>query len=242
MLPLHAAGPYRKGQRNLADLYISSYTPTLTALIRARRSDPSNSATQGKHFVAIGQATAAGERELFSVGAELVNIGRCVSSLATFSRIDGEESCISRVVEELGKNEWVHLACHGLPNRTQPFESAFALHDGHLTIQRIIGCDLKNPEFAYLSACHTTVGDESSLDEVIHLASAMQFLGFRSVIGTMWAVDDCETNQITSTFYRLMVDESGRLDHTRAAFALNKTMRSVDVPFDQRILYIHLGA
>ena len=242
VLPLHAAGPYRKGQRNLADLYISSYTPTLTALIRARRSDPSNSATQGKHFVAIGQATAAGESELFSVGAELVNIGRCVSSLATFSRIDGEESCISRVVEELGKNEWVHLACHGLPNRTQPFKSAFALHDGHLTIQRIIGCDLKNPEFAYLSACHTTVGDESSLDEVIHLASAMQFLGFRSVIGTMWAVDDCETNQITSTFYRLMVDESGRLDHTRAAFALNKTMRSVDVPFDQRILYIHLGA
>ena len=242
VLPLHAAGPYRKGQRNLVDLYISSYTPTLTALIRARRSNPSNSATRGKRFIAIGQATAAGESELFSVGAELANIGQCVSSLATFTRIDGEESCISRVVEELGKNEWVHLACHGLPNRTQPFESAFALHDGHFTIQRMIGCDLKDPEFAYLSACHTTVGDEESPDEAIHLASAMQFLGFRSVIGTMWAVDDGETNKITSTFYKHMVDEFGRLDHTRAAFALNKTMRSVDVPFDQRILYIHLGA
>ena len=34
-----------------------------------------------------------------------------------------------------------------------------------------------------------------------------------------------------------MVDESGRLDHTRAAFALNKTMKSVDIPFDQRVLY-----
>lgn len=45
-----------------------------------------------------------------------------------------EESCISRVVEALGKNEWVHLACRGLANRTQPFESAFALHDGCLTI------------------------------------------------------------------------------------------------------------
>jgi hypothetical protein len=42
----------------------------------------------------------------------------------------------------------------------------------------------------------------------------MQFIGFRSVIGTqtMWAVD-----------------ESGRLDHTLAAF-------------NQRIVYIHLGA
>ena len=241
-LPLHAAGPFRKGQQNLPHLYISSYTPTLTALIRARRRDPSNCATEQKRFIAIGQAQAAGESELLSVGAELANIGRLVEGLATFTRIDGEESCTSRVVEELGKNEWVHLACHGLPNRTQPFDSAFALHDGHFTIQRIIGCDLKNPEFAYLSACHTTVGDKESPDEVIYLASAMQFVGFRSVIGTMWAVDDGETNKITSTFYKHMVDESGRLDHTRAAFALNKTMRSVRIPLDQRILYIHLGA
>jgi CHAT domain-containing protein len=236
VLPLHAAGPYRKGQHNLPHLYISSYTTTLTALIRARRHDPSNFATEQKRFIAIGQAKAAGESELLSVGVELDIIGQRVDGLATFTRIDGEESCTSRVVEELGKNEWVHLACHGLPNRKQPFESAFALHDGHFTIQRIIGCNLMNPEFAYLSACHTTVGDEESLDEAIHLA------GFRSVIGTMWAVDDGETNKITPTFYKHMVDERGRLDHTRAAFALNKTMRSVQVPLDQRILYIHLGA
>jgi CHAT domain-containing protein/tetratricopeptide (TPR) repeat protein len=242
VLPLHAAGPYRKGQQNLPHLYISSYTPTLTALIRARRRDPSKSATEQKRFIAIGQAKAAGESELLSVGAELDNIRQRVDGPATFTRIDGEESCISRVVEELGKNEWDHLACHGLPDPKQPFESAFALHDGHLTIQRILGCELKNPEFAYLSACHTTVGDEESPDEVIHLASAMQFAGFRSVIGTMWAVDDGATNKITSTFYKHVVDESGRLDHTRAAFALNKTMKSVDIPFDQRVLYIHLGA
>ena len=242
VLPLHAAGPYKKGQQNLPHLYISSYTPTLTALIRARRRDPWNSTTEQKHFIAIGQAEAAGESELFWVGVELDNIGQYVDGPAIFTRIDGEESCISRVVEELGKNEWVHIACHGFPNRTRPFESAFVLHDGDFTIQRIIGCDLKNPEFAYLSACHTTVGDEESPDEVIHLASAMQFAGFRSVIGTMWTVDDDEANKITSTFYKYMVDESGRLDHTRAAFALNQTMKSVDIAFDQRILYIHLGA
>ncbi|KAF8124578.1 CHAT domain-containing protein [Boletus edulis] len=163
-----------------------------------------------------------------------------VSDVATFIRIEGDESCIPKVVEELGKNEWIHLACHGLPNRTQPFESAFALHDGRFTIQQIMKCDLKNPQFAYLSACHTTVGDEESPDEVIHLASTMQFVGFRSVIGTMWAVDDAETNKITSTFYKHIMDESGRLDHTRAAFALNKTMKSVCVPLDQQI-YISIS-
>ena len=242
LLPLHAAGPYRKGQQNLSSLYISSYTPTLSALIRARRPSPPNSATERKHFIAIGQANAIGTSELASVSAELANIGQGVSGLAIFTRIEGQESSISRVANELSKNEWVHLACHGLPNRKQPFESAFALHDGHFTIQHIIQCELKNPEFAYLSACHTTVGDEESPDEVIHLASAMQFAGFRSVIGTMWAVDDEHTNEVTSMFYKYMVDESGRLDYTRAANALRRTMKSVKIPLDQRILYIHLGA
>ena len=241
-LLLHAAGPQRKGERNLPSLYIPSYTPTLPALIRARRCDPPSSVTDQKRLIAISQATAAGESKLHSVGAELANVGQLVDGLTTFMRVDGEESCISRVVEKLGKNKWVHLACHGLPNPTKPFESAFALYDGHLTIQWIIGCELKNPEFAYLSACDTTVGDEESPDEVIHLAAAIQFLGYRSVIGTMEVVNDRETNKITSTFYPHTVDGSGRLDHTRAALALNRTMKAADVPFDQRILYIHLGA
>ncbi|KAF8122961.1 TPR-like protein [Boletus edulis] len=242
VLPLHAAGPYRKGERNLSGLYISSYTPTLSALIRARRPTPSNTAGGGKRFIAIGQANAIGQVELHSVGTELANIGQHIIGLASFTQIEGPESCISRVAEELCKTEWVHFACHGLPNRIRPFESAFTLHDGHLTIERIMRCEPENPQFAYLSACHTTVGDEESPDEAIHLASAMQFAGFRSVIGTMWAVDDAETDKITSTFYKHMVDESGCLDHTRAAFALNKTMKSMRIPLDQRVLYIHLGA
>ena len=243
LLPLHAAGPYRRGQRNLANLYISSYTPTLTALIRARRHDLPHSASTGKYFLGIGQAKAKGESGLVSVGAELASIEQRMDGLATFTSIEGQESCIARVTEELGKNEWVHLACHGIPNRKQPFESAFALHDGHFTVERIIRCELDNAEFAYLSACHTTVGDDESPDEVMHLASAMQFAGFRSVIGTMWAVDDAETNKITSVFYENMKNESGNLDYTRAALALNRTMKKlVDIPFDQRVLYIHLGA
>ncbi|KAG8218000.1 hypothetical protein J3R82DRAFT_6192 [Butyriboletus roseoflavus] len=245
LLPLHATGPYRKGQQNLANLYISSYTPTLTALIHARRHALTHSGSNRKFFVGIGQAKAMGEDELVSVGAELASIKQRVDGLAIFTHIEGQESCIARVTEELGKNEWVHLACHGIPNRNQPFKSAFALHDGQLTIERIIRCELENPEFAYLSACHTTVGDEDSLDEVMHLASAMQFAGFRSVIGTMWAVDDAQTNKITSVFYDNMKDKRGRLDYTRAALALNRTMtmkKLADVPFDQRILYVHLGA
>ena len=243
LLPLHAAGPHKEGQQNLSNLYISSYTPTLTALIRARRHDLPNSASKGKHFLGIGQANAQGENEIVSVGPELAKIRERVNGLTTFTHIEDQDSCIARVTEELRKNEWVHLACHGIPNREQPFESAFALRDGRLTIERIIQCELRNAEFAFLSACQTTVGDEESTDEVMHLASAMQFAGFRSVVGTMWAVMDVVAPMITSAFYENMIDECGCLDYTRAALALNKTIEElVGVPFDQRFLYIHIGA
>ena len=67
-------------------------------------------------------------------------------------------------------------------------------------IQHITPCNLWNPEFAYLSACHTTIGDKESPDKMIYLAAAMQFAGFHSVIGMMSAVDDSEMNKVVSMF------------------------------------------
>ena len=42
-------------------------------------------------------------------------------------------------------------------------------------------CNLQNPGFTYLCACHTTAGDKENQDEVIHLAAAMQLAGFVAV-------------------------------------------------------------
>ena len=95
-LPLYAAGPYRKGEQNLSSLYISS---------RARRPSSLNSATERKHFIPIGQANAIGTSELASIGTELANIGQCIDGLAMFTRIEEQDSCISRVADELGQNE-----------------------------------------------------------------------------------------------------------------------------------------
>ena len=117
LLPLHAAAPYNKGQKGISDLYVSSYKATLTALIRARRPSLPASALHKKRFIAVGQSAAKGVSKLFSVGTELDNIGQLVQGRATFTRIEGEDSSISTVVDELGKNEWVHLAFYGVPNQ-----------------------------------------------------------------------------------------------------------------------------
>ena len=245
LLPLHAAGSFRKDRPSLSDLYISYVIHTLTALIRARQKRPLDAFVDQHRFLVVGQAQAPGECELVSVNTELSNISQRIGSVATLSCVQDQDATMAKVAGELQKNELVRLACHGIPDPKKPFESGLALGDGLLKVEHIMRYDSQNAQFAYLSACHTTVGDEESPDEVIHLAAAARFPGFRSVIGTMWVVDDGHTNEITPKFYQYMLDESGRLDRTRAALALHRTMNSLrlsKIPLDQRILYIHIGA
>lgn len=54
-LPLHAAGPYAGEEKNLPDIFISSYTPTLSSLIRARRGLSTGSRSKQSKILAIGQ-------------------------------------------------------------------------------------------------------------------------------------------------------------------------------------------
>ena len=240
LLPLHAAGSYSKEGHNLSHFYISSYTSTLAALIRARQQVSVDSTP---HFVAIGQGNPEKGKKLPQIAAELDSVAHHVAPVLSFTSLTDSDATIQGALNALSRHQWLHLACHGVPNRAKPFNSSFAMRDGPLTITDIIRSRLQNPEFAFLSACHTTVGHASSPDEAIHLAAAMQFSGFRSVIGSMWSVDDEVAGQIVSAFYRNLVDGSGRLDCTRAAGALHKALKKLrkKIPFEQQIVFIHIG-
>ncbi|KAG1897874.1 uncharacterized protein F5891DRAFT_982335 [Suillus fuscotomentosus] len=78
-------------------------------------------------------------------------------------------------------------------------------------------------EFAFLSACHTAVGDEEISDEVIPLAAGIQFSGFKNVVGMLWEVDDAVAKDVVEAFYEYMFGDLKKgcdMDCTRAAWAL----------------------
>jgi CHAT domain-containing protein len=215
----------------------------LATLIRARQRVSQYASTQ--HFVAIGQGNPDGGKELRCVAAELAAIAqRLIPIVSSFTPLEDSDATVQGVLDALNHNQWLHLACHGMPNRQRPFESSFAMRDGPVMIKDIIRSNWQNPEFAFLSACHTTVGDENSPDESIHLAAAMQFSGFRSVIGSMWSVDDDVAQQVVSTFYDKLVDDSGRLDCRQAAMALHKAVKKLrrkNVALEHQIVFVHIG-
>lgn len=95
---------------------------------------------------------------------------------------------VPAVIERLPTTSILHLACHGEQNATNPLLSGFCLRDGKLTVSQLMHLNLQNATFAFLSACETAKGDAKQPDQAVHLAAAMLFVGFRSVIATMWYV------------------------------------------------------
>lgn len=93
---------------------------------------------------------------------------------------------VSSVMAKVPEANVLHLACHGHQDPTQPLASGFVMSDGMLTIAKLMSLNLDRAFLAFLSACDTAKGDVAQPDQAIHLAAAMLFAGFRSVIGTMW--------------------------------------------------------
>ena len=82
-----------------------------------------------------------------------------------------------------------------------------------MTLLDISRARLQNAEFAFLSACHTAEQPFTSApDEALHLAAAIQFCGFRSVVGTMWELLDADGPRLTDTVYqqlRILGEDGG---------------------------------
>ncbi|KIJ61308.1 hypothetical protein HYDPIDRAFT_42714 [Hydnomerulius pinastri MD-312] len=246
-LPFHAAGPYRPRQKNLMGLYCSSYTPSLIALVRARsRLSADSESSTPPNVALLGQALpdASQGQELQTVDEELHIVQSMLPPPMLADKVSGPEATRAAVIDAFRTHRWVHLACHGSQDPKNPFDSSFAMKDGPLTLLDIIQQKFVNSDFAFLSACHTAVGDKSTPDEVIHLAAGMQFAGFKSVIGTMWKVDDALARHIVRRFYENMLKVK-KPSYKYAAACLNNAVIEVSktdlVPLEQRIVFMHIG-
>ncbi|KAG2742453.1 hypothetical protein P692DRAFT_20750443, partial [Suillus brevipes Sb2] len=244
-LPLHAAGEYRANGESVSQKYISSYTPSLTALMRARSSHDKSLSVP---FAAIGQNCPAGHSStLDGVEPELEAVRKLLPPPPTvsFTKITSVDATKSRALRVLRDNTWLHFACHGTQNNEEPFMSAFLMRDQPLSLLDITQMDLSRHEFAFLSACETAVGDFATPDEVIHLAAGLQFAGVKSVVGTSWKVTDATVQRLVEAFYKNLCGD-GKMNSKQAAQALHQAVHSLardkDMPLDQRIVFMHIGA
>lgn len=146
-------------------------------------------------------------------------------------------------------SECIHIACHGYLNRLRPLDSAFVLHDGHLTLQDLVQstATIGIRHLAFLALCHSAAtGDTNDApDEFISLAAGVQVSGFRSVVGTLWAMADEDGPGLAQEFYtHLMRKGAYDFDPKDAAAALHlavKGMRDRGVPMERWCTFVHIG-
>ncbi|KAJ1305622.1 hypothetical protein OPQ81_000619 [Rhizoctonia solani] len=239
---LHAAGDYDRLGSRVFDYVISSYTPTLTALIASTPSTLDHSS----RVVAIGQKATPGCSPLPGTTLELARVQAHVQNIAQYSQLGDSQATTKAVLDAIEQHDWVHLACHAHQNVEDATQSGFFLHDGILDLAAINRRTFNKKGLAYLSACQTAKGDKKLPDEAVHLASGMLMAGYSSVIATMWSVHDEDAPLVADKVYaQLMKDKT--LGNGEAGRALHNAVAELRGKIGEReytrwVPYIHVGS
>jgi CHAT domain-containing protein len=167
----------------ISDFAVSSYTPSLSTIIKTRKDFLPISRDRLKALL-VAEPAAVGFEPLPKAEDEVWTIDFLLGGAAIERQVRIAPT-VQTVLDSLSSAHVLHLACHGV-QRKDALESHFVLDDGPLTIAMLSRLDLPNAVLAFLSACETAKGDQNQPDQAVHLAASMLFCGFRSVIGTMW--------------------------------------------------------
>ena len=228
--------------RYFLDLYIPSYIPSLSALIEARSPSPEPISKPSILLVAQPDETIPKAwKEMNAVQAVDTQVTTLCAAKAT----------PIAVLARLQDHRFAHFVCHGMLEPGKPFGASFKLHRGkRLLLLDIVRSQLPNAEFVFLSACHTAeLTKDSIADEVLHLAAAMQFCGFRSVVGTMWAMADIDGRDLAEFFYESVLSDEwkGVRYYERTAKALrdavvNLRRKKGGITLERWVNFVHYGA
>jgi hypothetical protein len=231
-LPLHAAGHHadvgrsRPAPRTVLDRVVSSYTATVRVLAYARRGPATTAGAPGRRAALIvGLPDTPGASSLPGVRTEIRQLTRLIRETTILEGADAE---YDRVLDALPVHPVAHFACHAVGGESgDGADARLILHDPArpLTASAISRLDLPDADLAYLSSCSTSSPDPG--DEPIHITSAFQIAGYRSVIGTLWPVDDRTASRIAAAVYAELTDDGTRFPAAHSALALHHAIRSL---------------
>ena len=139
----------------------------------------------------------------------------------------GKQATKDEVLRRISSVALVHIAAHGkmetgeialAPNTTR--SSPIPVKEDYLlTMKDVLKAQIR-ARLVVLSCCHSARGEVKS-EGVVGIARAFLVAGARSVLVSLWAIDDEATMEFMEFFYRQLVN--GR----SASEALNEAMKSV---------------
>ncbi|KAJ5948555.1 hypothetical protein N7454_001862 [Penicillium verhagenii] len=210
-LPFHAAGNHGTPQQTTMGRMVSSYTPTVQALIHSR-----SQLSKLDYRVArpsMVMAIPADHPQGFQ--SEIEAIQQAASSAFTIQV--HQHSDDEALLQAMQETDIRKFAWDGSPNPSNSPKSQLPHQKygisgplaGQLTGEQISDQILHRARIAFSSGCSTPqIWAESFSYEAIHLASALQVAGFGHVVASLWPVDDTIRTAVVWHFYSLLTQHA----------------------------------
>jgi CHAT domain-containing protein len=193
-------GALSDGDRYLLDRYSVRFIPSAGTLAYIKTDRP----TKAGMLLALGNPDLGNARfDLPNAQVEAVNVAALFPKSRALVRADASKTA----VKELGNGfSILHFATHGKFNADDPLSSGLYLAtgnepDGVLTVSDLYTLRW-DADLITLSACETGLGKVASGDDVIGLTRGFLYAGARSIVASLWEVDDAATEQLMVSFYR----------------------------------------
>lgn len=188
------------GDHYFLDRFGARFIPSASALVYVKTDTP---VKPGK-LLALGNPDLGTPRfDLPNAQVEALN----VAAMFPASRALVRAAATKAAVKELGNGfSILHFATHGKFDTDTPLSSGLFLAkgdepDGVLTVSDLYSLRW-DADLITLSACETGLGKIASGDDVIGLTRGFLYAGARSIVASLWQVDDAATERLMMSFYR----------------------------------------
>jgi len=194
------------GNQYLVDSFTVSYAPSASIYVQCRQKSANPDGTSLVLGVPNPQAP--------SIDDELRWTKTLLPNAKLFAGAEASEKVLRR---EGPRSSLIHIASHGFFRPDRPMFSGIWLGDTFLTLYDLY--QLRLPaDLITLSGCSTGMNAVAAGDELIGLTRGLLFAGARTLLLSLWDVNDRSTQEIMKSFYQRFFKEPNH------AFALQGAM------------------
>ncbi|MEG3983463.1 CHAT domain-containing protein, partial [Microcoleus sp. T3B2] len=106
----------------------------------------------------------------------------------------------------------IHSSHHAVSRLDNPLESRLFLGDGSITLGELMTPGWRLPQLSdvFMSCCETNLGGTEITDNLLSLGTGFLCAGARSVVSTLWAVDDFATSLFSIFYYQYRSPKEGK--------------------------------
>ncbi len=114
------------------------------------------------------------------------------------------EATVKNYKALLKRVENIHSSHHAYSDLSNPQNSALVLGDGYFSLGSLMLNRYPNLNHVFLSCCETNLGKPNLTDDLLTLGTGFLCAGARTVISSLWAVDDLATAIFSSYYYQAL--------------------------------------